>query len=103
MAGRLSRIQRLARRVGWLDRYRRLVAIAVALFTAPLLISELGETLGSDWPQMHVTLLAAMLGAVVWCVVEVGLAWLTALWETEHHRLMRDGGLPVARMLRRKP
>lgn len=100
--GRLSRIQRLARRVGWLDRYRRAIAVTIALVLSIVMISELREALGSDWPEMHATLLGIMLGAIVWCLAEIGLAWITALWETECHRLMRQGQLPAARVVVRK-
>ncbi|MEJ7604039.1 MAG: hypothetical protein WKG01_39530 [Kofleriaceae bacterium] len=100
--GRLSRIQRLARRVGWLDRYRRMIAIAIAVAMSVLMISELRDALGADWPELHATLLGVMLGAILWCLTEIALAWLTALWETECHRLMRQGELPAARVVIRK-
>ena len=99
---RLSRIQRLARRVGWLDRYRRPIAVVIAILVSVLLISELRAALGADWPELHATLLGVMLGAILWCLVEIALAWLTALWETECHRLMRQGELPAARLVIRK-
>ena len=96
MSRELSRIQKLAWRVGWLDRHRRVVAIICAVLIWPWLVSRLGDALGADWPHFHTTILAAMLGLGVWCVIEIGLVWLTALWETECARLMRDGGLPRA-------
>jgi len=42
------------------------------------------EVLGAEWPQIHATVLSVMLGVIVWWVIEVGLVYLTALWETEH-------------------
>lgn len=92
----LERTESLARRVRWLDRYRRLVAIMAAVMFAPLMIAELAASLGTDWPRVHATALSAMMGIGVWCVVEIGLAWVTAVWETEHSRLLRDRGLPRA-------
>jgi hypothetical protein len=86
----LSRIQKLARRVGWLDRNRRKLAIALALLLSPLMISRLGDLLGADWPRFHATLLAVMGVLCLWCAIEIGLAWLTALWETECAHLMRS-------------
>ncbi|HEU0032274.1 MAG TPA: hypothetical protein VFQ53_16700 [Kofleriaceae bacterium] len=96
-----SRIQQLAGRVGWLDRHRRVLAIACAAVIAPLLIARLSDALGSDWPRMHATLLGMVIGVMTWVVVEVMLVWLTALWDTECARLMRDRGLPRA-VVRRK-
>lgn len=92
----MTRVQRLTGRVSWLDRHRRLVAIAGAALLAPLMIAELGDVLGADWPQLHATALSVMVGFALWCVLEVGLVWLTAVWETECYRLVRDGALPRA-------
>jgi hypothetical protein len=86
----------LARRVSWLDRYRRAIAVATAALVSAALFTELAEQLGPDWPKVHGTLLAVVVGVVIWCVAEIGLAWLTAFWETECARLLRDRGLPRA-------
>jgi hypothetical protein len=90
----------LAARVRWLDRHRRMVALAVAMMIAPFMIAQVADVLGADWPRLHATVLAVMLGVIVWWVVEVGLVYLTALWETEHARLVRDRGLPRAVLLK---
>jgi hypothetical protein len=95
-----SRADALAARVRWLDRYRRATAISAATIVAPLLIAKVADVLGADWPEMHATLLSLMLGVIVWWIIEVGLVYVTALWETEHDRLMRDRGLPRAVLLR---
>jgi len=75
-----QRVDQLAARVVWLDRYRRLVAISSATVLAPLLIARVAEVLGAEWPQIHATVLSVMLGVIVWWVIEVGLVYLTALW-----------------------
>lgn len=90
------RIDQLAARVRWLDRYRRALAISAAAIIAPILIAQVAEVLGADWPQIHATVLLVMLGVIVWWVIEVGLVYVTALWETEHDHLVRDRGLPRA-------
>ena len=97
-----ARAQRLAGRVRWLDTNRRLLAISLAVLVGPLLMSRVDDALGSDWPGVHMTLLGGMLGFVTWWVIEVGLVWLTAIWETDCDRLVRSGGLPAARLRRRK-
>lgn len=97
-----GRIESLARRVRWLDRYRRLIAIVTAVIFAPMVISRLAESLGTEWPRMHATALAVMVGVGVWCVTEIVLAWVTAVWETDLSRLMRDRGLPRAYVYVRK-
>jgi hypothetical protein len=94
------RVDTLAARVRWLDRYRRAVAVLAACGTAPYVMSKLSRELGVEWPHFHITLLALMLGVVVWMIVEVGLVYVTALWETEQYRLTRDRGLPRAILLR---
>jgi hypothetical protein len=82
--------------VRWLDRYRRILALVAATIIAPLLIAQVGEVLGAEWPEMHATLLSLMLGVIVWWIFEVGLIYVTALWEAEHDRLVRDHGVPRA-------
>jgi len=94
------RVDQLAARVRWLDRYRRFMAISGAALIAPILIAQVAGVLGAEWPQIHATVLSLMLGVIVWWVFEVGLAYLTALWETEHDRLLRERGLPRAIVLR---
>ena len=91
-----QRADKLAQRVRWLDRYRRFLALLAAALVAPFLIVQVGEVLGAEWPEMHATLLSLMLGVIVWWIIEVGLIYLTALWEAEHDRLVRDHGLPRA-------
>jgi hypothetical protein len=90
------RVDTLAARVRWLDRYRRTVALLVATLAAPLLRALLGSELGADWPQFHATLLWLVLGVIAWWTVEVCLVYVTALWETEQYRLACDRGLPRA-------
>jgi hypothetical protein len=96
-----ERVDRLAARVRWLDRYRRVVAIVAAAIVAPILIARVAEVLGTEWPQLHGSVLSLMLGIIVWWVIEVGLIYATALWETEHDGLVRNRGLP--RAILRKP
>ena len=91
-----QRVDQLAARVRWLDRYRRILAISAATMISPILIARVAAVLGADWPQIHATVLSVMLGVIVWWIIEVALVYVTALWETEHDRLVRDRGLPRA-------
>jgi len=72
------------------------VALSAAAVIAPVLLAQVADVLGAEWPEMHATLLSVMLGVLVWWFIEVGLIYVTALWETEHDRLVRDRGLPRA-------
>lgn len=101
-SGTTTRIESLAWRVRWLDRYRRLIAIAAAVMFAPIVIAKLSVALGAEWPRMHATALGAMVGVGVWCIVEIVLAWVTAVWETDLSLLLRDRGLPRAYVYVRK-
>ena len=87
-----ERVAQLADRVRWLDRYRRMVGIAVAVAGAPFI--SLG--LSDDWPRVHMYALVITMGFAIWLVTEVALAYLTAAWETECDQLTRDRGLPKA-------
>src|ERR1043165_6449293 len=91
-----QRVDQLAARVRWLDRYRRILAISAATMIAPILIAQVAAVLGADWPHIHATILSVMLGVIVWWVIEVGLVYVTALWENEQDRLLRARALPRA-------
>ncbi|MDB4956146.1 MAG: hypothetical protein JWO36_3715 [Myxococcales bacterium] len=96
------RIASLAKRVRWIDRYRRAISILVMLIAAPLIMRELTADLGADWPEAHTILLTLVFAVIGWWVLEVGLAWLAAIWETEYDRLTRHPGLPRAELRPRR-
>ncbi len=87
-----ERIDQLAARVRWLDRYRRVVAIGIAMVLSPALLSALTD----EWPRFFRGALFITGGAVLWWIVETVLAAATALFETEAEQLARDRGLPRA-------
>jgi hypothetical protein len=77
------------------------LAVVTAAVVSPILIAEVGEEVG---PQMNATvLLSVMLGIVLWWTIEVGLVYVTALWETEQYRLTSDRGLPRAIVRKTRP
>ena len=94
-------MQRLARRVAWLDRYRRMLALLIGAIAGAAVKWQLTVALGADWPGVHTSALAIIVAFVLWCAVEVGLAWVTAIWETECDRLARTNDLPRAVIVRR--
>jgi hypothetical protein len=96
-----DRIEILARRARWLERYRRLIAILAALALSPFIRLRLTDFLGSDWPGVHTIALTGLGAVIAWWVIEVGLAWVTAVWETEHCRLLGQRVLPRAQLLRK--
>jgi membrane protein YdbS with pleckstrin-like domain len=96
-----DRADELAARVRWLDQHRRHVAIAVALVLAVLATVFTHWIFGPDWPAFHARLVAVMGGVITWWIVEVALAWITAIWETQADRLRNDRGLPPMRVVKR--
>ena len=101
-----SRVEVLARRVGWLDRYRRWLAIAITLVVCPLLLlrthAGLAEFVTTEWPRLHAMLVTTVVFVTLWMIIETALAWLTAVWETDCVHLMREHRVPPARLLRRR-
>ena len=91
----------LVRRVRWLDQHRRHAAIAVAFFVALTLTAFSKWIFGPDWPMFHARMVAVMAGVITWWIVEVALAWIAALWETEADRLRNERGLPPMRVIKR--
>lgn len=86
----------------WLDRHRRHVAIAVAVALALTMSFATSWVLGKDWPVFLARMLAVMVAVITWWLVEVALAWVTAIWETEADQLLRDRGLPPMRVVKRR-
>jgi hypothetical protein len=96
-----DRMASLGGRVRWLDRYRRAVAVVVALIIVPV-IGYVTGAVTSGWPMILVGLPALMAGIIVWWGVEVALASVTAVWETEFEQLVSERGLPRAQILKRR-
>ena len=97
-----DRAEVLVRRVRWLDRYRRWIAISGAAVLAAIMCFATSWLFGDDWPVFHARLLAIFGAVIGWWLIEVALAWLTAVWETEADRLLRDRGLPPMRVIKPK-
>jgi hypothetical protein len=99
-----SRLDSLARRVQWADRYRHLLAFLVAAAITPVLVARLSEAVDLDWRSVQI-ILGTMIGTVVWLAVEVIFATLVAAWELRHERLAARAvvtrRLPTARIVRR--
>lgn len=95
---RRERVDVLGERVRWLDRYRRSVAIGLAALLFLVMLLRVHALFGSNVG----VLASALVASVAWWLIEVGLAWLTALWETEYVQLVRDKGLPRAELILRK-
>jgi hypothetical protein len=97
-----ARVEELARRVRWFDRYRHTIAVAIAIAVGSFGIILIPRALGPDWPAFHARLMAIVGGLVLGFVIEIGLAGALAIWEVEHDRLLRDRGLPRAELLQRR-
>jgi hypothetical protein len=87
-----ERIEELAQRVRWLDRYRRRVGIYTGILGALMV----GISVTPEWPRVHLVALVIASGFVIWYLTEVALAYVTALWETECDQLVRERGIPRA-------
>jgi hypothetical protein len=95
-----SRVEQLARRVRWLDRYRRALAVVVAFVFFIVVSRELSAIFEAPWPNPLLGGATMLFAIGAWWIAEVGFAWLTAVWETEHDFILRDRGLPPARIVR---
>jgi hypothetical protein len=105
MAAAPDRIETLAKRVRWLDRYRRALSVTLAVVAWLVISHELAALFGADWPSVVPGIVATLPASAAWWIIEIGFAWTIALWETEHDKLSRDRGLPRAelRRWRRRP
>jgi hypothetical protein len=99
---RSDRLEQLARRVRWLDRRRRQLSVLIAVAFCVLLSRELAQAFDAPWPSFLVCMVSVMFSSLAWWCVEAALAWLTALWETEHAQIARDRGLPRAELIQKR-
>lgn len=97
-----NRLDVLARRVRWLDRYRRSLSVVLAVVCWVVASRKLTAYFAVQWPDVLAGIVTALFAVVAWWVIEMVFAWVLALWETEHDRISRDRGLPRASLLRRR-
>ena len=95
-------MERLARRISWLDRFRRRASILSAALVAALLLWFFTGWFPSNWPTAHVVCVAAMIGIIVWYGIESVLGFALALWETDYAQLTRPAKLPRAEVVVRR-
>ena len=97
-----QQLQKLARRIAWLDRFRRPLAILFAIVVSQLGIWSVFGGWPDDWPRVHLGMLSVMLGFVAWWAIEAALGFVLAIWETDHNKLTKPAELPRAEVVRRK-
>jgi ABC-type uncharacterized transport system permease subunit len=102
MSARANELERIARRINWLVRYRRPIAILLAAVAAFALMHHFTGWLPRTWPGGHMVVTTMMLGTVCWYAMETMLGMVIAFWETAYSKLTRRVTLPPARALRRK-
>ena len=96
-----TELEVLARRIAWLERFRRPLALLIAIALSAFAIYRMNEGLPPDWPRAHMIMIGACVGLVVWYGIEFALGCVIALWETDYHMRTKPG-LPLARIVRRK-
>ena len=96
-----EQLERLARRINWLDRYRRPLAISSAAVLTPLVVWWFHGWLPPNWPVAHLVMIAIGVAAFAWYGIETLYGFLIALWETDYAKLTRPAGLPRAEIVRR--
>lgn len=97
-----EQLERLARRINWLDRYRRPLAILLAAIASGFVLWWFTGWLPSSWPGVHMTGIAIVIAVFAWYGIETFLGFLIALWETDYSKLTRPPSLPRAELLRRR-
>jgi hypothetical protein len=96
----VERIDVLAARTRWLERYRRSIAVPLGFVLWFVIAGQLSLLFGGDGINMLSLVVSVMPAVVCWWLVETMFAWMMATWEFEHDKLARDLGLPQARLLR---
>jgi hypothetical protein len=96
-------LDRLARRIRWLEDHRRTIAVACGFAVSIYLFFFLRPMLGTEWPLFHARLMAVIAYPVTTFFVEVVIAWPLAWWEVKHGVVTRARRLPRAIVLEREP
>jgi hypothetical protein len=97
-----ARMDVLARRVRWLDSYRRMISVALAVGVLVVVVHEAVALLGPAWPRVLSAMFGVLCALAAWWLIEVAFAWVTACWEAEHDRHARELALPRAELVRRR-
>ena len=95
-----EQLDKLARRINWLDRYRRVLAILSACIGTSALMWWLTGWWPTDWPA-HITLFGVTIAVFAWYGIETFYGFLIAVWETDYAKLTKPAGLPRAEVVRR--
>ena len=99
----VDEIDRLQRRINWLDANRRRLSVAIATFViAPLMMLFLVLWLPPQWPKAHAACLAVAIAAASWYGIETLLGLVQAVWETDHGKLTGPAELPRAELIDRR-
>ncbi|MBA3502557.1 MAG: hypothetical protein M4D80_39715 [Myxococcota bacterium] len=96
-----AQLERLARRINWLDRFRRPLSILLAAISAPLFLWWVTGQAPSEWPGAHMAGLAIVVGVFAWYGIETFMGFVIAVWETDYSKATRRG-LPRAELVRRR-
>jgi uncharacterized BrkB/YihY/UPF0761 family membrane protein len=97
-----AQLDRLARRINFLERFRRPLSIVLAALMSPLVIWWFSGWLPDQWPGAHMAAMAICIAVFAWYAIETFFGFLMALWETDYSKLTRSVGLPRAELVRRK-
>lgn len=102
MDARTFELERLSRRINWLVRFRRPIAVALAALSALVLMHRYAGWFPTYWPGAHIVAITFVVATFLWYGIETVLGFVLALWETNYWGLARSPSLPSARLLRRK-
>jgi hypothetical protein len=102
MSESAAQLERLARRINWLDRFRRPLSILLAGIAAPLVMWWVSGQMPSDWPGAHMGAIAFAIAAFAWYGIETFMGFVIAVWETDYSKATRPAGMPRAQARRRR-
>jgi hypothetical protein len=97
-----EQLERLARRITWLDRFRRPLSILFAAISALLIMWWVTGQMPSEWPGAHMAAIAVAVAVFAWYGIETFMGLVIAVWETDYSKATRPPGLPRAELLRRR-
>lgn len=89
----------LERCTTWLDRWRRVIAIAIVCFLTPIAVIRIAGAFGLEWLIIEI-ILGILLAPILWVGIEIVFAAIVSVSEVQNsERDADDAVLPPARLL----
>jgi hypothetical protein len=97
---RADRVDILAKRLTWVDRYHTAVALGFGLIAWVALTRVIARWFDADWLSIGPLIAGAVCARAAWEIIDIGADWFITRWKSEHDELVGVRDIAPARVLR---